>query len=70
MYIRAALPFHGARVPSVDHLISIILLSFDTAVKINAASLCTVIFTTDAFREVRKQANYDLMCMFETLLCS
>jgi len=41
MYIRAALPLHSDRVPSLDQLISIILLTFDTAVEVNAAALCT-----------------------------
>jgi len=39
MFIRAALPFHSDRVPSVDQLISIIPLGVDTAVKINVAVL-------------------------------
>jgi hypothetical protein len=27
-----------------------------------------VIFTTDAFRKVRRQVNYDLVCLLETIL--
>ena len=41
MYIRVAWSFYSDRVSSVDQFISIMILSFETAVKINAAALCT-----------------------------